>query len=646
MSSPGRNAPCPCGSGRRYKACCGRIADDGVAAPAAMPSSASMRALVLMLEAARYEDVEYAARELLQQHPDNGVLWQLLGASQRGRNLDALPALQRAAGLLPQDAVAHNNLANALASARRLEEAMLSYRRALELRPEFAEAQHNLGQALAESGRMPEAVDCYRRAVEVKPGFAAAWHSLGCALHALGRLDAAAAGHRRALEIQPGFAAAHHGLGLVLRDMDRLDEAQSCYRRALALEPDDADLHRDLASALRLEGRTAEVEQSCRRALELEPSSAAAVVVLAESQADRGRFLDAEALYRRAIAIEPDNPEAWAGLARLRPMTPADAEWLSEAQRIADSALPPRREVPLRYAIGKFFEDTRDYARAFEQFRRANELTKTYRAPHDREGLRRAIDALIERRQPRRLQCRRAAVRTHDSDASRAVFIVGMPRSGTSLAEQILASHRLVFGAGELAFWSRAAARPWPVDGPAERELEVLAQDYLGRLEGFSHDAHRVTDKMPSNFLHLGLIHAALPGARIIHMHRDPLDTCLSIYSQHFEGTHSYATDLDDLAHAYEQYRRLMRHWRQLLPAESLLEVPYEELVSEVETCSRRMVAFVGLDWDPQCLEFHRTERTVITASKWQVRQRVTKEPIGRWRHYREFIAPLLQRLA
>jgi tetratricopeptide (TPR) repeat protein len=610
-----------------------------------MPSDASLRALLAMLEAARHEDLEYAARALLEQHPDSGALWQLLGASQRARDIDALPALRRAAELLPADPVAHHNLANALCGAGRLEEAIASYHRALELNPGFAQAHQNLGHALADSGCMQEAAECYRRAVEIHPGFAAAWHSLGNAQRSLGRLNAAAASHRRALEIEPGLVAAHHGLGIVLRDLDRLDEAVDSYRRALALEPLDAELHRSLGLALRLSGRTAQAEQSCRRALELDPSSAATLVVLAESHADRGGFLEAEALYRRAVALEPDSPEAWAGLARLRPMTPADAQWLAEARRIADSGLPPRREVPLRYAIGKYFDDTQDYAQAFGHFHRANELTKSYRAPHDREALRRSVDALIERHDHRWLHGQRGAVRAREAASMGPVFIIGMLRSGTSLAEQILASHPLVFGAGELSFWSRAAARPWPAGEPGERELAALADEYLRLLEGLSHGAQRVIDKMPANFLHLGLIHAALPDARVIHMQRDPIDTCLSIYFQHFEGTHSYATDLGDLAHAYGEYRRLMQHWRQLLPAEILLEVPYEALISEPETWSRRMLAFIGLDWDPRCLEFERTERTVITASKWQVRQKISTAGVARWRHYERFIEPLLARL-
>jgi hypothetical protein len=209
------------------------------------------------------------------------------------------------------------------------------------------------------------------------------------------------------------------------------------------------------------------------------------------------------------------------------------------------------------------------------------------------------------------------------------VFIVGMPRSGTSLAEQILASHREVFGAGELTFWTE----PQAVSSGAA---------YLAQLPPASIEAARVVDKMPYNFLHLGTIHAALPEAKIIHVHRDPIDTCLSIYFQDFADTQSYARDLGDLAHYYGQYRRIMHHWMTMLPPGAILDLRYEDLVADQERWSRIMVAFIGLEWDPACLDFERTVRTVMTASAWQVRQKMHGRSVGRSRHYEKFLGPLL----
>jgi hypothetical protein len=221
-----------------------------------------------------------------------------------------------------------------------------------------------------------------------------------------------------------------------------------------------------------------------------------------------------------------------------------------------------------------------------------------------------------------------------------------MLRSGTTLAEQILASHPDVFAAGELTYWNTASAtyQPSALNTPASGTLlRKLADDYLRLLEDLSHDALRVIDKMPTNFAFLGLIHAVFPNARIIHMRRNPIDTCLSIYFQDFEAAVSYANDLEDLAHYYTEYLRIMKHWRLVLPEEAILDVSYEGLVNDQEAWSRRMLEFIGLPWDPRCLDFHETQRTVLTASKWQVRQKITGASVLRWRNYQKFLGPLLR---
>lgn len=623
-----------------------------------------LKSLAALLDAGRYVELEVKSREFLACHPSVGVLWQILALSLTRQGKDALDALTRAAELSPHDAGAQNNLGNALARLGRLDCAVAQYQRALEIQPEFAEAHNNLGHALldlhryeealascsraadlnpgyAEAhdnlgtaqlalGKVEHALASYRRALKIEPNFAEAHSNLGNALLEQGELEAALASYRRALLINPDFAEAHNNLGNALRNLGELDAAEASYRRALKINPGFAAGHCNLAIALRLQGRTHLAQLSCRRALQIEPRSAAAFTILAEASADRGDFAAAETLYRRAIAIDADSAEAWAALAHLRKMTHADATWLAQAQRIAAQPLPPRREIPLRYAIGKYFDDVREFEPAFGNFRRANELAKLRHAKFDAAGLKQTVDRIIATYD-------RAWMNQHKGpkvQSARPIFIVGMLRSGTTLAEQILSSHPAAFGGGELGFWSSAAANL--ASSPSS-----LAADYLQVLHGLSADALRVTDKMPTNFAFLGLIHAALPNARIIHMQRNPLDTCLSIYFQHFETQVSYANDLEDLAQYYREYRRVMQHWRSTLPGDALLDVPYEALVEDHEAWARKMLEFVGLPWDPRCLDFQRTPRAVITASKWQVRQPVHHASVGRWRNYEKFIGPL-----
>jgi tetratricopeptide (TPR) repeat protein len=608
-------------------------------------------------------------------HPNAAAVWQMLGLALTGQGRDALPPLKMAAQLLPNDAGVHNNLGNALGRLGELDEAVASFRRALLLNPDFAEAHNNLGHALLDLGQPDNAAASCRRAIGLRPRYAEAHDNLGCALLELGRFDDAAASHRRALEIEPGFAEARNNLGLAFLELGRVDDALASYRRALELNPEFAEAHNNLGNALRslgklddavasyrraveikpnfaeahsnlgiaqrLQGRTDEAQASCRRALEIDPQSAAALMVLADASADRGRFAEAEDLINRALSIEPESPEACAGIVRLRKMTGSDTAWLARAQRIAGEPLPARREVPLRYALGKFFDDVKDFEQAFINFRRANELTKLRRAKHDRLQLTQVVDRMIRSYDPNWLEEARMDAR----ESARPVFIVGMLRSGTTLAEQILASHPNVFAAGELTYWNGAsiAHQASALEPPAGGALlRKLADDYLRLLQQLSDDALRVVDKMPTNFAFLGLIHAALPGARIIHMRRNPIDTCLSIYFQDFEAAVSYANDLEDLAHYYTEYLRIMKHWRSILPEDAILDVSYERLVDDQEEWSRKMLEFIGLPWDPRCLDFHETRRAVITASKWQVRQKITGASVLRWRNYEKFLEPLL----
>jgi tetratricopeptide (TPR) repeat protein len=590
----------------------------------------------------QHEEAVAKYLQALRLKPDFAEASNNLGNALRGlgRLEDAVASYQRALTLNPHYAEAFNNLGNALFELRRFDLAAANYTRALDIKPNFAAAHSNLGNTLRSLGRPEQAEASYRRALSLDGSFSGAHSNLGDVLRDLGRYEEAAASCRRAIELEPERAGGHNSLGNALMELGRLNDAVASYRRALALMPRFAEAHVNLGLALRQLGHGSEARQSCQAALEANPKTASAWVLLGELDADAGRFDEAEESFRRAAAIDPRSAEACAGVAASRRMTTQDAEWWNRAQSLAQAGLAPRQESHLRFAMGKYCDDVRDFEHAFANFQRAHELRRRYGPVHDRQGWTRHVDRLIEGHGRDWIDRWRT-----EASSPLPVFIVGMPRSGTSLAEQILASHPAVFGAGELPFWT---GRNWPAstgDGldadSCALPLADWAADYLRRLEAMAPEALRIVDKMPANFLCLGLIHAALPKARFIHMLRDPIDTCLSVYFQHFRTGHTYADDLEDLAHYYREYLRVMRHWRSAIPPEEILDVPYEALVDDQEAWSRKMLQFVGLPWDERCLDFHRTRRGVMTASKWQVRQKMNRGSVGRWRNYEKFLGPL-----
>jgi tetratricopeptide (TPR) repeat protein len=511
-----------------------------------------------------------------------------------------------------------------------------------ESRPENGSVRALLARAddCVARGAHAEVVECYRELLKSKPRHLLARNNLGVALWKLGRYHEAAEQFRRATGIQSTYADAQYNLGSVLRLTGQVAESEMPLRRALKLNPMHVEAQSGLAMTLMLLGRLRESQKCFEKVLKSAPSHTAALVGLGKVAGLEGRFDAGEALFRQALSIDPQIPAAWAALVDMRRMTAADGAWLKDAERVAANGLSPLDQADLLFAIGKYCDDTGDVERAFRNYKRANELQKTTAQRYDQAARARVVNDTI------RVFTREALANVAGarSESAKAVFVTGMMRSGTSLVEQIIAAHPDAHGAGELPFWNDAAHRHEAImrnQVPGEQIRRKLAAAYSSTLDSLSPQALRVVDKSNYNMDHLGLIHAVFPQARMVYVRRDPIDTCLSCYFNQFSSVHNFALDLGDLAHYYREHERLAAHWRSVLPAGTLLEVPYAELVEDQDGWTRKILQFIGLEWDERCLDYHTATRPVLTASFWQVRQQIYNRSVGKWRRYEKFIGPL-----
>lgn len=490
-------------------------------------------------------------------------------------------------------------------------------------------------------GAHGEAADVYRKVLDLKPGHLLAINNLGVALYKLGHFSEALTQFRQAAGAQSSYADAQFNLGTVLRNMGQVFESEKPLRRAIKLNPNHLEARVSLGLTLVMMGRLPDARECFETVLKVAPRNAGALCGIGQIESLEGRFAAAEATFQRALALDARMPTALAALAGVRKMTPADGSWLKSAQEVAASGLAPLDEADLRFAIGKYYDDVGKFDLAFSSYQRANEVQKRAAVPYDPQARTRFVDEMIDAYAP---QTTRVSQRDA-CDSELPVFVTGMMRSGTTLVEQIISSHPAARGCGELPFWNDVA-RKYPDlirnRWLAEPLRKKLAVSYLRKLQSQSRQALRIVDKSNFNCDYLGLIHSVLPRARIIYVRRDPIDTCLSCYFHQFSTAHNFTMDLSDLAHYYREHVRLVGYWNRVLPCAVLLEVPYAELVADQEGWTRRIVEFIGLEWDERCLDFHATQRPVLTASFWQVRQKIYNSSVDRWRSYEKFLGPLL----
>lgn len=595
--------------------------------------------------------------------------------------------LRAAAAAAPQNPEPHLALAAWLRGRSRAKEAAESYQAALALRPDDPAIVLKLAAALIECKELAAAENLLQGLVALVPPPAGVFYEIGKLRFLQNRREEAVSWLQRTLQAEPGNAECCAFLGHVFSVLGNKDQAMVLFQRAAQLDPAAAEPWRQMALLVQEQpehpDRFARAEEYLKKACERAPDRPVFHCAYGDLLLKRGRLSEAVGRYNRALKADPGFPLAIAGtvtaLERLGDLKGA-AEFARDAlerypshPRIVQAFAPVSRHIgeetraaqlleeilmrpdfandvkaEMHFALGKLYDRLKRYPEAFRNFEQGNTLTgyRFDRAEETRrfEQIIEAFPAALQRKRPRA------------SNRSRLpVFIVGMPRSGTTLTEQILASHPLVHGAGELDDIHNLAqrmhqrlglAQPYPycMSTITRRQLDTLAQAHLDRLGSLSRGMARVTDKMPHNFRSLGLIDLLFPGARVIHCRRDPLDNCVAIYTQYFNESHAYATSLSDLGYYYRLYERLMRHWAETVQI-PVLDLRYEELVAEPERHIREIIAFCDLPWDERCLRFHETKREVNTFSYDQVRRPIYKTSAGRWRNYAPFLGPLYEAL-
>ena len=597
---------------------------------------------------AKFDEAVEAYQQAVRLAPNRAEVHNDLGMAYRaqGRLPEAVASYREAVRINPSSSSHHNNLGAALLDQGAVDAAMESFREALRLKPDFPEAHHNLGLALQQQRKLDDAEACYRRALELKPGYVDAYNNLAVVLEEARRFEEAAACLRQALALDPSRADTCNNLGHVLRNQERFKEAAAYFRRALALRPAFPEAHNNLAVTLDRQGRPEEALGHFREALRLKPDYADAHANMGTLLEQLGDLPAAQASFREALRIDPRHVLAFTDLVGLLEGRIADADLAVLNDLLADSGQGENPRSRLHFAAARVCDARGEYEEAARHLQAANafqrgDFRKSGRV-YDPVAHTRLVDRVIATFTPELF----ARFRGWGLDSERPVFIFGLPRSGTTLIEQILASHSRVHGAGEVglgqeAFNSLAALAS--LESISASAFGQIAEQLLSRLQALNASAARVIDKMPDNYLHLGLLAALFPHAHFIHCQRDVRDVAVSCWLTGFTKLH-WANEPDHIALRICDYQRLMQHWRRVLPV-PMLEVSYESVVADVEAEARRLVAGCGLEWEPACLAFYETRRPVKTASIMQVRQPIYSRSVGRWRKYADALAPLLSQL-
>jgi len=559
---------------------------------------------------------------------------------------------QHAVKLNPNLVQALNNLGCIYGERGENEKAVKYFRKVIKLSPGYLEARSNLGAALVQLERPKEAIVELNAVLQANRGYPDAHANLGAALLLLEQYDQAEAAYRKCLALQPGNVAALVGLASTLKRQNHLSEARRLVDQVLTIEPDKSEAYSLLGEIYLANERYTEAETAFHKAMELDSGLISAHLGLGQIKMEIGQIDEACASFEHAIDMFPNDIMPYTSLARARQLS-RDAPSLArmEAEMGKIDELTPTKAVSLYFALGKTYDGLKEYDKAFPLLVEGNRLKRAL-VKYSGDQFDEVCNNIMTFFSRDNVDQLRGAGAYSDVP----IFILGMPRSGTTLVETIIAAHPKVHGAGELQELSNVARQPHPDAAPLDypRSLKSITQDdltsmgtrYVDALCARAASARHITDKMPSNYLMLGLIHLILPNAKIVHIKRNALDTCLSVFMQLFNSkTQPHSYDLSEIGRYYVNYARLMEHWREVLPDSAFYELRYEDLVYDKESETRRLIDYCDLKWNDACLESHKSSRSIKTASVAQVRQPVYTSSIGRWRNYEKYLQPLIDAL-
>ncbi|AZO11860.1 MULTISPECIES: tetratricopeptide repeat-containing sulfotransferase family protein [unclassified Mesorhizobium] len=538
-----------------------------------------------------------------------------------------------------------------LHQAGRRQEAESLYRQVLGQKPDHAAALHFLGLLLHQTGRSEEGLDLIEQSVTLQPRNADFLNNMGTVMRDLGRVAAAVDFFRGAVDIRPDQLAARDNLGSSLKQLGQFEAAEEIYRGTIGRNPFHVRARIGLAETLQEAGRLDDAIALFRESLSIRPKDAELLYGLGVAMMEKGKLSEAADLARQAVAIAPAMAKAWLLLTQVKRQTERDGELAGMEAQHSKAPQDSLARMQLSFGLGKANDDLKDYGRAFDYFAEGNAIRRKgidydpARTRDEFEAMKAVFDkAFFDKHRP------------SDISDDAPIFVVGMPRSGTTLVEQIIASHPQVFGAGELSILKTVVGKQFPMSMPGgfpsgiadmpDTAFAEAGQAYLDMLHtrypGFRH----VTDKMPGNFLLVGFLHMMLPKAKIVHCARDAAATCLSIFKVHFRGdSHRYGYDLAELADFHNLYTDIMAHWHKVLSG-VVHDVRYEDFVADQEAQTRALMAHLGLPWDDKVLSFHETDRAVRTASAAQVRQPMYQGSVDLWKRYGDRLKPLLDRLS